>query len=82
MSWQVLTTRTADPDFDALDAATRDAVSAELFAWVDEGPPLRPTRRFAGIVVYEDRLSCGYTVTYFVDESERRVAVLKLRAMR
>lgn len=82
MSWQVLTTRTTDPDFDALDAATRDAVTAELFAWVDEGPPLRSPRRFAGVLVYEDRLACGYTVTYFVDESARRLAVLKLRETR
>ncbi len=82
MTWQVVTTRSTDPDFDALDAATRDAVTDELFAWVEEGPPLRAGRLFAGVVLYEARLVCGYTVTYFVDGPARRVAILKLRPTR
>lgn len=79
MTWQVVTTRTSDPDFDALNADEREAVTAELFAWVDDGPPLRSPRLFAGALLYEDRLSSGYTVTYFVDQGARRVVVLRLR---
>ncbi len=78
MSWQVLTTRTSDPDFDAVAVEARDAVDDELFTWVEHGPPRRSPRLFAGVVIYEDRLACGYTVTYFVDEQAQWVAVLKV----
>lgn len=82
MSWQVVATRTSDPDFDALTTETRAAVGAELFTWVEDGPPRRTPRLLRGALLYEDALACGYTVTYFVDEPARRIAILQVRETR
>jgi hypothetical protein len=30
-------------------------------------------------VLFDDPLSCGYTVSYFVEEADRYVAVVRLR---
>lgn len=79
MSWRVLTTPACEPDFRALSEQDRTTVVENLFAWVEEGPPRSAPRLVGGAVLFDDRLPCGYSVSYFVDEAQRYVAVVRLR---
>lgn len=79
MTWRVLTTPTCEPDFQALSTEDRAAVVDELFGWAEEGPPRTYPRSVGGALIFNDALSCGYTVSYFVDDAARYVAVVRLR---
>lgn len=79
MTWRIVITRASEADFDALSQEVRSAVSDELFAWIDNGPPRSATRLVGAAVLFADPLSCGYTVSYFVEEAERYVAVVRVR---
>jgi mRNA-degrading endonuclease RelE of RelBE toxin-antitoxin system len=76
VSWRVLLTETA---LEGLDDADRDIVSADLFLWVENGPPRRNRRMLRGIEVFEDELGSGYRLAYFVNDAENYVAVLRVR---
>lgn len=82
MTWRVLTTPTSEPDFQALSDEDRSAVVEELFGWVDDGPPRSAPRLVGRAVIFNDRLSCGYTVSYFAEATDRYVAVVRLRRSR
>jgi hypothetical protein len=56
-------------------------VNEDLFAWVDAGPPQANRRELGGLELFEDALSSGFRVTYFVNESEPYVAVLRVRRL-
>lgn len=79
MTWRVLTTPAAEPDFVALTDHDRASVVGDLFAWVEDGPPRSRSRLVGEAVLFDDPLPCGYSVSYFVNESDRYVAVLRLR---
>jgi len=79
VTWRVLTTPACEPDFQALSDEDRTAVVDDLFAWIDQGPPRSAPRRVAGAALFDDPLPCGYSVSYFVDETQRYVAVIRLR---
>ena len=51
----------------------------DLFAWVAEGPPRSASRLAGGAVLFLDPLPCGFSVSYFVDEAQRCVAVVRVR---
>jgi hypothetical protein len=79
VTWRVLTTPASEPDFRALTAQDRASVVEDLFAWVEHGPPRSGSRQVRGSVLFDDSLPCGYTVSYFVNEADRYVAVVRLR---
>jgi len=80
VSWRVFATATADPDFARLTGSQRTALNEDLFGWVESGPPRRNRRIVADVEMFEDTLSSGYRVTYFVNETEPYVAILRIRA--
>ncbi len=82
MTWRVLTTPACEPDIQALSDKDRAAVVEDLFAWVQDGPPRSAPRLVSGAVVFDDPLRCGYSVSYFVDEEQRYVAVVRVRNSR
>lgn len=82
MSWRVLTTASSDPDFQALTEKDRLAVVDDLFGWLVDGPPRSSPRLVGGAVLFDDVLACGFSVSYFVDEPDRYIAVLRLRRLR
>ncbi len=79
MTWRVLTTPACEPDFQALRDEDRTAIIEDLFAWVPEGPPRSGPRLVGGALLFLDPLPCGFSVSYFVDEAQRYVAVVRVR---
>lgn len=76
MSWRVVVTETA---LEGLSDADKATVTAELFAWVETGPPRQNRRPVFGALLFEDALPSGLEVAYFVDESVPYVAVVRVR---
>ena len=79
MSWRVFATAAADPDFARLSDDQRTTLNEELFAWVEQGPPRRNMRSLMDVDIYEDQVPSGHRITYFVDESEPYIAILRVR---
>lgn len=79
MSWRVFATDTSQPDFDKLSEAERAALADDLFDWVENGPPRSNRRLIASAEIFEDEVPSGCVVTYFVDETQPYVAVLRVR---
>ena len=79
MTWRVLTTPASEPDFQALTAQDRASVVEDLFTWVEHGPPRSGPRLVRGAVLFDDPLPWGYTLSYFVSEADRYLAVVRLR---
>ena len=76
MSWRVVVTEIA---LDGLSNAEKATVTAELFAWVETGPPRQNRRPVFAAPLFEDSLPSGFEVAYFVDESVPYVAVVRVR---
>jgi len=79
VTWRVFLTDSSQPDLDALTPADRAAITDELFAWVPDGPPRTMGQVVAGVQLFEDQLSSGISVTYFVDEQVPYVGVVRIR---
>jgi hypothetical protein len=79
VSWRVFATAAADPDFARLTDEQRTTLNEDLFAWVEQGPPRRNMRRVMDVDIYEDQVPSGYRITYFVDDSEPYIAILRVR---
>ena len=78
MSWRILTGQ-AWADIERLDEGERDAVTSDLMAWVEAGPPRQNRRDLAGVELFDDRLPSGFDVVYIIDESIPYAAVLRIR---
>lgn len=76
MSWRVVV---SDAALGGLGESDRHAVTAELFAWVEAGPPRRNRRMLGVVEMYEDEVPSGYRVSYFVEESMPYVAIVRVR---
>ncbi len=81
MSWRVFATDASRPDFESLTEAEGEALAEALFGWVETGPPRANRRLVADVEMFEDELSSGFGVTYFVDEREPYVAILRVRKL-
>lgn len=81
MSWRVLLTTPVETDLERLEEAERAALMADLFAWVDPGAPMTGRRTVGGAVLFEDDVPSGFRVTYFVEEPERYVGVVRVRKL-
>lgn len=78
MSWRVVL---GDAALDELGEADEEAVTAELFGWVEAGPPMGNRRELRGAQLFEDDLPSGHRVTYFVDGSVPYVAIVRVRRL-
>jgi len=76
VSWRVVITETA---LEGVSDAEKAAVTAELFAWVEAGPPRQNRRPVFGAPLFEDRLPSGFEVAYFVDAAVPYIAVVRVR---
>jgi hypothetical protein len=72
----VVVTETA---LEGLSDADKAAVTADLFGWVETGPPRQNRRPVFGAPLFDDELPTGFRVVYFVDESVPYVAVVRAR---
>jgi hypothetical protein len=79
VSWRLFLTDTSQPDLEPLSEAERSALVDDLFGWVEAGPPRTNRRVVGGVELFEERLESGFVVTYFVDEAEPYVAVVRVR---
>ena len=66
---------------EGLGDAEKGAVTADLFPWVEHGPPRENRRTLLGAKLFEDELPSGFRVAYFVDESVPYVAVVRVRRL-
>jgi hypothetical protein len=78
VSWRVFVTASPQPDLDRLTEAEQGALADALFEWVEAGPPRTNRRTVSGAELFEDSVP-GLLVTYFVDEREPYVAILRVR---
>ena len=78
MSWRVLATDASQRDFEKLTESERTALTEDLFSWVETGPPRVNRRVVAEVELFEDEVPSGFVVTYFVDETEPYVAVVRV----
>ena len=76
MSWRVVL---GDAALEGLSASEEEAVTTQLFAWVESGPPMRNPRDLRGAQLFEDELPTGHRVSYFVDASVPYVAIVRVR---
>ena len=82
MTWRVLSSPACQPDFRAASLEQGSDLLDELFTWVEDGPPRTTPWPVGDVVIYDEPLSCGYTVSYFVDDAARYVGVIRLRRTR
>lgn len=81
MTWRIFATATADPDLARLTDTQRSALTEDLFAWVENGPPRHTSRIIADVELFEDVVPSGYRITYFVNDAEPYVAILRIRTI-
>jgi hypothetical protein len=79
VSWRVFATDASQPDIDKLTEDERTALAEDLFGWVEHGPPRVNRRIVAGARLFEDEVPSGLVLTYFVDETEPYVAIVRVR---
>ncbi len=78
MRWRVIL---GDAALEGLGEADEETVTAELFAWIEVGPPMRNRRELRGSQLFEDDLPSGHHVTYFVNASVPYVAIVRVRRL-
>ena len=69
----------AEADLERLEKPEQDALVAELFQWVEAGPPRRTPREVVGVTMFDDKLPSGVRVTYVVDEARLRILIIRIR---
>lgn len=75
---EIRLTDTVWPDIAKLD--DREALVADLFDWVEMGPPCNGRRELLGAVTYEDVTPGGLKVQYFIGTTPKAyVGVLRVR---
>ena len=79
MSWRIFATDASQLDLEALSDREQASLADDLFGWVDNGPPRTKRRELGGAELFEDEVPSGFRVTYFVEESEPYVAILRVR---
>ncbi len=78
MAWRVVITDAALPDIEKLDDPQR--ALAEVFEWVRAGPPCEQERGVGPAVVYEETLTNGFRVHYFIGTIPHAyVAIVRVR---
>jgi mRNA-degrading endonuclease RelE of RelBE toxin-antitoxin system len=78
VSWRVFIRAAAESDLEGLSEADQQAVTTEMFAWVDQGPPLQTRREVLGIEMFDDSLPGGFRITYVTDEQNGQIFVLRI----
>lgn len=81
MRWRIITVDTAWSDVESLSESDRLAIADALVVWVDNGPPRSHRRLTAGAELFEDEVASRYQITYFVNEVEQYVALLRVRQL-
>ncbi len=79
MTWQVFVRGAAESELDKLSVADQGALAAEMFTWVEHGPPRRMERDVLGVRMFDDDVLGGFGVTYVVDEAHERILVVRIR---
>jgi hypothetical protein len=54
-------------------------LNEDLFSWVEVGPPKLGKRTISGAEIYEDVVPSGFRITYFVNDAEPYIAILRVR---
>ena len=78
MTWELFVRGPAEADLERLEKPEQDALVAELFQWVEAGPPRRTPREVVGVAMFDDKLPSGIRVTYVV-EARLRILIIRIR---
>ena len=79
MTWRVFVRASAEADFERLDPVDQQAVSEELFAWVEQGPPRQTRRDVLGVEMFDDVVGDRFRIVYYVDEEQQNILVVQIR---
>jgi mRNA-degrading endonuclease RelE of RelBE toxin-antitoxin system len=79
VTWQVFVRAAAESDLEKLSDGDRNAVTSQMFAWVEVGPPRLTPRDVLGVGMFDDQLPGSFRVTYVVDEDHERILVVRIR---
>lgn len=79
MTWQVFVRGAAESDLEKLSDAGQAALAAEMFTWVEQGPPRRTECDVLGVRMFDDDVLGGLGVTYVVDDEHERILVVRIR---
>ncbi len=82
MTWRVFVRAAAEADFENLDPIDQQAVSDELFAWTEKGPPRQTRRDVLGVEMFDDVVGGLYRIVYYVDEARQNVLLVQIRKRR
>ena len=79
MTWRILGISSCQADYDRLSDAERLQLDEDLLGWVDDGAPCRVMRVVLGVEGFDDLTTSGFRITYLVSQTDRYVAVLRIR---
>ncbi len=79
MTWAVIHGDASWADHEQITLEERNAVDDLLSAWVTAGPPQDRSRILAGLMLLEHQMENGIAVTYFVDDDQSLVGILRIR---
>jgi mRNA-degrading endonuclease RelE of RelBE toxin-antitoxin system len=79
VTWRVFVRGAAEADFERLDPNDQQVVSAELFTWIEQGPPRQTRRDVLGAEMFDDVVGGRYRIVYVVDEGQQSILVVTIR---
>ncbi|MDQ6949381.1 MAG: hypothetical protein M3256_24795 [Actinomycetota bacterium] len=81
MTWAVVNGDESWADLDELTPEERGAVDDLLSASITSGPPQDRLRVVAGVTLFEHHVEDRVAVTYFVNDDQRLIGVLRVRRL-
>lgn len=77
MTWRVFVRSAAEADLERLDAPDQQAVSEELFAWVEQDPPRQTPRDVLGVLMFDD-VRGRFRITYVIDDEQEHILLVRI----
>jgi hypothetical protein len=81
VSWAIVHSDDSWNDLSRLDTEERSSVEQTLLEWVSSGPPRDRSRDLAGLMLYEHHIENRIGITYFADDEQELVGLLRIRRL-
>jgi hypothetical protein len=77
VTWAIIHGDASWADLNRLTSEDRSAIDDLLSAWVTSEPPRERSRNPSGVILFEHHLESE--ITYFVDDQQHLVGILRIR---